>query len=429
MNQLRASFGEELVKLAATPPKEKKRSLLGKAVTLGLGGAAAYGAYRYGRKVRLSKDPLLRQMQSKSKGKLTHVDILDDGGVPATGLKKKLHEARRGVDEIIAEPYDTFIKRHEKVIAGEPVEKVRHVEGALHAMGRPSQHKGYSSDNPLAHGIKRVTDLGENKMLEAEYFKNVPGMAKSESAAKYVKKAPGGDPATQLDELQATLSKKYPNGYVVKPIEGAASGGVPTHNARFADILAGKGNKAHKEWMEEMLEDPSDYMVQEYIPIAKSMATFAKPPLATGQAARKIQLHKQVPDEFRVHVFGGKVVRGASSHRWAAGQELYKRKQFRELDQFVQDAVNKLPDKGVGTPMAFDVVKDTKGKWRIIEANVGGESGFLAPEASGASVRAPQAVYKAVTGRSSKPEAAVKGVAAGGATIAGSNILSSGGEA
>jgi hypothetical protein len=373
MEPFLAGFADELVKVAA-----KEKSRLRKLVTLGAGAGAAYGVYRYGRKVRLAKDPMLRSMQRKAKGRLTHVEELETGIKPAAGVRKKVKEAVRGIDELIEETPKQWRSRWEGYQRGEPIKKVRKVEGAVHSMGEPIAHRAYPSDLPLAKRFKQILRVA----------------------------------------LQARLNKKFPQGYVIKPVVGEASGGVPTHQTRFADLLAGKGAPQHKKWMSDMLDDPTDYMVQEYIPIARERVLLSKPPFAAGRAGRKVRLGKEVPAEYRVHVFGGKVIPGASSHRWAIGQEIHRRGKFRELDKFVQENIDKLPASRVHMPMALDVARTADGKWRIIEANIGGQSGFLTPDTTRTLSMAPHAVYRGITGRSSKPAATVKGLLAGGAATA-----------
>jgi len=435
------AFADELEKVAAQDsedPKKSKKSILRRAAELGLAGAAGYGAYRYGRKVKLSKDPLLRAMQEKSKGRLTHIDALDPGKARATGVKKKLKEYSRGVDEIIEETPRQWQRRYEAVeypmwhegrsklpkgaLEEAAGKRQKRVEGATHAIGYPSQLHGYKSDLPLGSSTEDILRIGSNKIEEANYFGRAGGMAKSERADKMVEKLKSGSgpmsDAEQLDKLQASLKRRFPNGYVIKPVSSSASGGVPTHNQRWADLLAGKGDPEHAKWVKDALKNPKEYMFQEYIPIAKEKALFARPPKKPGEAGQRIQFRGEVPSEYRVHVFGGKVVPGASSHRWAMGREFnpLQRKSMKEMEKFVQDNIEKLPESRRGMPMALDVAKTTDGKWRIIEANPGGESGFLIPDIAKTPTLAPHAVYKAITGRSSKPIATAQGIAAGAVT-------------
>jgi hypothetical protein len=454
MSHFMNAFADELIKTAAKdPPKEKgkkkKPSILRRAATLGLGAAAGYAGYRYARKVRLSKDPLLRAMQEKSKGRLTHIDALDAGQKKTTGLRKKVNQHLRGVDEIIEETPKQWERGYEAMeypmwhegrrrlpkgareAAGG--KRKRKVEGATHAIGYPSQLERYKSDLRLGSNAEEILRSGSNKLEEAKFFAGAGGMAKSERADNMVRAIKGGggpmSDGEKLDRLQASLRKRFPKGYVVKPVSGAASGGVPTHQQKWSELLKGKGDPEHARWVQDTLKNPKDYMFQEYIPIAKNKAMFATPPKSAGKVGRNIKIHGDVPSEYRVHVFGGRVVPGGSSHRWAAGQEMnpFRRKEFKEMEKFVQDNVDKLPKSRTGVPMAMDVAKTTDGKWRIIESNPGGESGFLIPDKSKTLTMAPHAVYKAVTGRSSKPVAAATGLAAGAATAVAAGQVSKGG--
>jgi hypothetical protein len=438
MSQFLNSFGDELVKLAAEPKKKKKKSLLRKALTLGLGGAAAYGAYRYGRKVKMSKDPLLRAMQQKSKGRMTHVDILPEEYMNLP--RPKGERLVRSADEIVAIPEAAAIERAGKVQMGKA--KPREFEGAVHTGADPYEMRGIKSDLSLSTTPKERVSGITTKLEEAKYLEATGAAAKSESAATYIDKVKGGAPkntADTLDALQAELAKKYPNGYVVKPLEGSVAPGVPTHKDRFADVLT-KGNPEHQKWMGDMLKNPKDYMVQEYIPIAKERVLIGRPPptsaaesrtVAGGLATKgKLRFGAKVPTEYRVHVYGGKVIPGGSVHRWAGGSELspFRQREIKRMEAEIQKAVNKLPENRMNIPMAMDVVKTTDGKWRIIEANIGTQSGFVAPQIGKIPTpsKPAMALYKAVTGRQSQLEAGIKATGAGVGTTAVAGKMMSG---
>ena len=110
--------------------------------------------------------------------------------------------------------------------------------------------------------------------------------------------------------------KKFPKGYVVKPSGGSASGGVPTHRQSFSELARGGGDPQHAQWMKDMVNNPGDFIAQEYVPIPKRRVLFAKPPIQEGASGRGIKLRGEVPDEWRLHVVGGKVVPKATRHRW-----------------------------------------------------------------------------------------------------------------
>lgn len=430
MNRFRASFGDELVKVAAKDEPKKKRSILRKALTLGLGGAAAYGAYRYGRKVRLSKDPLLRRMQEQSGGRLSVVDVIPKEMEGLARPHKGVERVFRGADEVIEIPEAAARARAGQVIAGKAEPKK--IKGAIQTAADPYELKGIKSDLPLSSTPREFYKEIPDKLREAKYLEATGIGARSESAGAFLPKArssaPGGD-AAALDAMQASLAKKFPNGYVVKPIEGSYAPGVPTHEHRWADILGAKGNPEHRKWMQGMLKKPDDYMVQEFIPIAKERALIARPPVKPGESARRFQLGAQVPTEYRVHVYGGKVIPGGSVHRWAGGSELspLRRREIMAMEREVQRAVSKLPENRMNIPMAMDVVKTTDGKWRIIEANIGTQSGFMGPQIGKVPIpsKPAQALYKAVTGRQSQLEAGIKATGAGvGTTAVASEMMS-----
>jgi ATP-grasp domain, R2K clade family 3 len=436
-------FADELVKLAATgqvsvdpskagAKKKDEPSILRRIAPVALGLGAGYGAFRLGRRIRYSSNPELARIQRASKGRLTHVEALEPGQAPSTKVEMLRKRFLRGVDEVIEEPAKKWKKRYEHFEypawhegmrpspkAHKRIGKATPVEGAVMTMGYPSQALGFKGDINLTKNVGETLRLGGSKIDEAAYVnrsvKDV--MPQTKAVQDAVLKAKQGGPkssAEVLDRLQADLSKRYPNGYVIKPINEAASGGVPTHKDRFAEILAGKGNQNHQLWMQRLLKSPDEFLVQEYIPIKQQRHLLTYPPLVPGRTRKGVRVGAEAPAEWRAHVVGGQVVPGASVHRWAIGKSLnpVSRAERKEMEAFLQKAVDQLPASRKGIPMGVDVAKDAKGKWRIIELNAGGESNYLRPDQMAPLPGAAWATAKAITGRQSVGEAAVKGTGA-----------------
>ena len=384
---------------------------------LGVGTVAGVGAYLLGRRVKLSKDPVLRAMQVKSKGNLTHLDVLPK---EMEGVQRPPLEGLFRGGKVVSMSEEEAAKRSAAIARGEA--QPLQIRGAIQTAASPDELRAVQSDLPLSTTPKEFMS-GElrGKLREAEYLRPTGIAAKSESAAPYLKTRDPDDMKT-LDALQEQLSAQYPKGYVVKPTMGSFAPGVPTHEHRFADILQGKGSPEHQQWMKELLRDPDKYMVQEHVPIAKERALLSSPPVKPGEKSRRLQVGAEVPVEYRVHAYGGRVVPGASVHRWAGGSELspLRRKEIREMENVVQGAIDKLPVNREGIPMAMDVVRTPSGEWRIIEGNIGTQSGFMGPQVGRFPLpsKPGHALYKAVTGRQSPLEAGIKATAVGGATTA-----------
>lgn len=90
--------------------------------------------------------------------------------------------------------------------------------------------------------------------------------------------------------------------------------------------------------------------------------------------------------EYRVHSMGGKVVPFATSPRGSASEYLsyylrpWQSKRTRQIEQYVQEALNRMPEKARKIGYGFDVGVDQYGRPFIIEANpaaAGMASGFV----------------------------------------------------
>lgn len=412
------SFVLELEKIADDGTQQKP-SLLRRLAPLALGAAAGLGGYKMLRRIHLSESPGLRAIQRKAKGALSHVDELDDDRMP--GMIGRLKDRFvRGVDKVIYEPASVVEARKGMTQAALKKAPVAKVEGALLPMGGPEQAASYRADLHLNMDPSVGLKL-EDKVREGKLLRSLPGnvAAKSELLSAHV--TPTKATPQSLDKLQSHLAEKYPSGYVIKPVDDAASGGVPTHKDRFASILSSDKKTAHQEWMQRMMEDPDKFMVQEYIPIKQSRRTMSLPPRSGGSGERSYSIGKSVPDEWRVHVAGGKVIPDTTMHRWTfdAGMSPTSRKEISDVDKFMQGAVQNMPRDVRGVPMAADVVRAEDGTFKIIELNSGGQSGFLlSPALRGKGWN----YYRGITGRHSQPEALVKGLGLGAATALGTRV-------
>lgn len=404
-------LGEESARadlgLGTIPPPVQTPSLATRALPYIAGlGAAAIG-YGLHRKVRLSSDPMLRATQQASKGRITALSALEYGEKtrPLHNLKKKL---LRGVDEVVEVPYAQWSKG--------PLKTPKKVRGAVIAHeAEDALAPSYSGDLNLTSNTKLIAKL-ENKLHEARIWnKEVPGALPKtvQLSSLYQKGMP-------LDTLQATLQKRFPAGYIVKPSVANASGEVLTHEQNFSAALKDPTTSPRSlQWLKELRLKPHKFIAQEYIPIAKDT------PLAS-RFKHQLQYRKPVNAEYRVHVVEGKVVPGATSHKWG-GPLSHDPREISRIEQATQAYLEQLPaEYKRGVPMAMDVVRDINGNYRIIETNAGGQSGYMAPDSSKLYwTSAPHAFYKHVTGRDSQLMAALKALGYGG-IVAGSTAIGTG---
>jgi hypothetical protein len=401
---------------------------------LGLGATGAL--YALLRKQRLSADPILRAIQKASGGKLTALDYSARSPALAEAigakhphawmpdwLRKMMIKVTRGADDVrlhrlTHEELPGRADELRQLLRGQklkPATAVEEIEGALINQGEPWLHRGYrGSVNPTGD-IQDAMRIGWDKQREAEFLqKYMPGVGPTPfgTVEDYLTKGMRrrGTEA-QTAALQRALLKKRPEGFIIKPRAGAATGDIIRSTDDLTQLLTDPGQKGR--WVRDMLENPQSYVVQEHLPIAtERRLPFIGGKHHPGQA--------QLPVEYRVHVVGGRIVPGAISRRYGTVgslNPLKTRREKQELIRQLQPHLEKLPAQTRQEMLlGMDVVRTPGGQFRVIETNpMGGQSGFLQPDVTHAPTLAPHRVYKAITGRESKPLAAAKALAGGGA--------------
>jgi hypothetical protein len=401
-----AGLASELTKLSA---KEQDRGALQSIAPLLAGLGAASLAYGLSRKQRLSESPVMQAIQKASKGRLTILDTLEKGDVPSL-LGRMLKRVARGADDVVEIPYSRWSRDAEGLpYRSAKLPGAKKIEGAVMAQAHdPIVARRFRGDVEVGEDVATIKRL-ENKLTESRVLRRyVPeAFPRSEQLAL----AGGRGPENRLRALQERLRNRYPHGYVIKPIDEAATGGVITHDHDLVELLHGKDRPMYGRWTKQLLKDPEEFMVQEHISIAKDRALLSK-------REGKVMVGKTVPAEYRVHAIGGQVVPGATHHRWAISSEINPfsslAPEISRVNKATQVHLSKIPrNKLPNLPMALDVVRDTKGAYKIIETNPGGGSAFLAPEQSGIPTLTGHMHYKAITGRDSPALATAKGMLAG----------------
>jgi len=385
---------------------------------VGLGGSAAL--YALLRKQRLSLNPVLRAIQKASKGKVTALEY-SGGSHPKLPewLERQIIKLTRGADDVklhrmtpIARN-QAFNQLEQQVLEHGTLPQFNptRIEGAAHNYFDPylgTQYRG--SVNPSSN-IRETLELLD-KQHEAEVLHKVmPGIGpKSFGTAGDYLPVQG----LTLSDLQNNLRTAHPEGYIIKPRRAGATGDVITHTD---DLTALQGKR--QAWAQALLKNPEHFVVQENIPFAteRRIPYFSRK-YHPGRA--------QLPVEYRLHTVGGQIVPEAMIRRYPTlgGLNPFRTaKEKRELVRQLQPQLDKLPEAyRQDMMMALDAIKTPEGKWRLIETNPGGRSGFLAPDVSHVPTLAPHHVYKAITGRTSKPLATVKSLA-GGAAAAGTTAM------
>lgn len=403
---------------------------------LGLGGLGTAATYALLRKVRLSGNPVLRAIQKASKGKLTGVDystrspaLQEAIGVKhphawmPDWLRRPVMKLTRGVDEVKLHQltHEQLPERHQAImdiLQRRTPKKVpqQQIEGAAVNFGEPALGRHYRGDVTPTGNIEDALRLAADKHLEAQWLERVmPGLGpKPYGTVQDFLRSRARDPAKRIAQLQRKLQKAQPGGFIIKPRSAAATGDVIKSTDDLMELMHAPGQKG--EWVREMLKRPEQFVVQESIPIATERRI---PFFGRKQHAGRAEM----PVEYRVHTVGGQIVPGATVRRYPTTGALNPFKTWRErreLTRQLQPHLDKLPaQQRDQMMMGMDVVRTPQGQFRVIETNpIGGQSGFLAPDITHAPTLAPHRVYRAITGRTSKPLAAATALGAGG-TVAG----------
>jgi hypothetical protein len=362
----------------ALAQEDGKPSLLRRALPAAAAGAAGLGAYAL----------------SRGRAKTTLTKTLF-GKAPTSRLGRAVDRTLYGADAVhYTRPSASFPKKpvsvkgtvlHADVDTARFVKGKRNIGGATPGAG-DLEHKGVES---------RML----NKVAPSMHTPTISGRVTGRG----------------LKNLKA-LHGKQKHDYLIKAMYGADSGVGGASFLHRADVekhLSGKTLRGKKRrLLDDFLRSPEKHILQKKIDIAKDRLTGA-------------------PSEFRVHALEGKTVPHASMVR---GKNYTDATHLRGAEKALQSVLNKMPSKAKkGLMVSADVARDTKGKFKIIELNRGGNiSGLLDPKhlqqrfkgapgaaAAAHAVRGNHALYKHITGRHSQLSSAGRGLAAAGAVGTG----------
>ena len=360
--------------------EEKQKNWM-RSAAAGLGaGAATYGLLRKGKTKGLN--PF--QQHARKHG-LAHVI---DKKEPATRMGKMMDRIRFGGDKIYYGQADKNI----------PLKPKKAKEALVF-------QQDYSPEFVRSKQEMGLSRVGESKRKEMKVIEKLGPEATAKNVFTGAKHK--GQPG--LQKLHKSMKGKN---YFIKPDEGFASGVGGTGFVNSKDVstylAGGKVDKKKGRMIRDFMRNPTDYIAQKDMNLAKDKLTGAT-------------------QEFRVHAAGDKVIRGASSPR--SKNILGKPGDKRKAEKFLQEHLKKLPKKHQQSMMAADVAKTKDGKFKIIELNMGSNaSGLLDPDfikkkhgtlPSWEAVRKNQAMYKGLTGRASQLEAATKGLGVSGLAVGG----------
>ena len=437
-------MNQELLKLSAYSATCKKYGLVKfaedgeetpwykKPMVLGAGAAALSAPLLYAALRRKSGRPEQAAMHEAAKGRFTHVMT---GSRPESKIQQLWDRIR-------------YAGGGEVRYGSDPA-------GKIHGAARyslPKQVDAHPADyaGGATHMTANMEDLQADKLFEHQFVeRHVPGaMAPSEgihSVLGHNKSTPKSEEAAVLSALQKELREAYPEGFVIKDVQGRQSGGnFPSEKHDFNELLKGYREKGLKEKayygvtgqdldkdnalyrelaqdphyagrvLEGLLSAPRSAMVQARLPLAKLEGGHARLNRALGGG--------NPTKEVRVHIENGVAVPELATSRFDILGSVLDDKGHRAAVEFAQQAVNKFPEAERRGTYGMDIAPLEGGGHKIIETNPGGMSGLI----QGTDPRVAANLHKYYTGQYSPMVAgagATLGAGAVGTGVMGASAL------
>jgi hypothetical protein len=237
----------------------------------------------------------------------------------------------------------------------------------------PSALKGVQSNRWSATDMALFNRLEADKQFESTQFKEIGKTLKLKNIIKQI-----GSRSPQ--KLHAALSKMYPQGYVAKLQDGAASlGGIGTAEQNIAIPNLGYHLKdVNPSNYKNMVVQP-DKQLKNVNPLMYKLQSKLLPDVESSKS-----------QEFRVHVVNGKVVPYGTLYRGNMLQHglsqllPFRTPNTRMVDNYAQKVIDNVKNprlrKGI---YGFDVGIDMHGKPQLLETNpsgVTGSSGWMAAD-------------------------------------------------
>jgi hypothetical protein len=266
-------------------------------------------------------------------------------------------------------------------------------------------------------GKKTVDAVAGSRNIEA---KIVSQYTKAMPVTKPIGKHPKGT-VTDLNQVRDNIKKDLGE-FVVKPntpskISPGFDSGV--NNLTDQDNF----NKLYQDWLKikpTYLQDAKNLhpnrLSKKYSKIPEYKGHLVEE-IIQGNAVAQQRIKPALfsnnkPVEFRVHAIGGQVAKDMTlpRHKITNIKDVATSAvNTPKVNEFVQkEFLNKLPEEARSISMGVDVIKGADGKFRVLETNMGGDSGYF--DIPGMRHR----LHHAVTGRRTVPDAAGRAVAGGG---------------
>jgi len=246
---------------------------------------------------------------------------------------------------------------------------------------------GVKTNNLSARDLAKLETIDTSKLEEAKQFKNI---GETVRMSAIIKKLKSSNPA----RLHAALSKKYPQGYVAKLEQGAASlGTLGTADTQLAIPRLGFNlDQVNRKHLPNMIVQPDKQLASNNKFLDWAQKKFLKD-----------YVNGSEKQEYRVHVVNGRVVPYATMNRGNLIQGTlenmlpFRTSKIRALEAHAQKTIDQVKNKSLRKGIyGFDMGVDLEGKPQLIETNPsasGGASGYLDQP------RVMSAIHGAITGK------------------------------
>lgn len=422
---------------------------------LAAAGGLGLGAYALARRPSLADPkqwPILRKIQDMARGKMYRADVRGAPMEAPRGLEKVKRQVMHG-----PEAFEEGLPRAAMGTKKKPTAVWSGQQEPIKGTFDPSlgPHTGESAMAEWMH--QYVQHMGDKLEQARLLAKEAPGtMARTLSVADIAKKygikvRPGKNLDRDLRKLQEALKKEFDGEYLIKPrgareggdIAAASSGVFPTGKTDLP--------QAYKQWkkmrpeyrreMEELENAIGDTDVNRIIEAFRTRPGFEgrlvdellhgnvvfqqKLPLKQygARTAKKLKEKGLVTNpEYRVHAIGGKVIPALAMPRSYTNpiRSLVETIKARRAARWAQkNVIDKLQGSAKEIGYGMDIAPLKGGGYKVIELNPGGASGLLETPVIGS-----QMLHKAVTGRHTKPMAALLGLGSAGVGAGGTALTS-----
>lgn len=223
----------------------------------------------------------------------------------------------------------------------------------------------------------------ENKLVEALTFNRyAPGSFPETIPLKDVPSAMAAD----AEGLVRALNARFPEGWVLKGAWDLSSEKIiVTDKIDFKKALDAYrgGFKEYREQVTARLQGADPEAVIYELKKHPGYMGYKIMSLLEDRNLLLVQQRRQLVEEFRVEVQGGKVLsRGSTVARYAYLKKNKKANPWEpvlinQAEAFAQKVIDRLPPELRAMPYGFDVALTKQGDWVLIETNPGGNSSFL----------------------------------------------------